>query len=101
MEARLANRIDGLEVKIDDIQDAIGDALMLSTDTLADQLKDHEHRLIVLERHAAECPWCRRAAPEMSAPAARVVVCSSAWAAMVPRIGADAYQEGRATGCLA
>jgi hypothetical protein len=52
-EAHLTTRIDGLEVKIDDIQDAVGDAIILATDTLDGQLHDHERRLTVLERHAA------------------------------------------------
>jgi hypothetical protein len=45
--------IDGLEVKIDDIQDAVVDAIILATDTLDGQIQDHEHRLTVLERQAA------------------------------------------------
>ena len=53
LETRLTNRIDGIEAKIDDIQDAVGDAIILATDTLDGQLQDHEHRLTVLERQAA------------------------------------------------
>ena len=53
METRLINRIDGLEAKLDDIQDAVGDAIMLATGTLDGQLQDHEHRLTALERQAA------------------------------------------------
>jgi len=52
VEAHLTTRMDGLEVKIDDIQ-AVGDAIILATDTLDGQLHDHEYRLTVLERHVA------------------------------------------------
>jgi hypothetical protein len=53
LDGRLTKRIDGLEFKLEDIQDAVGDAIMLATDTLDGQLQDHEHRLTALERQAA------------------------------------------------
>ena len=45
--------------------------------------------------------WVRGVDTILSALAARVAVCSSAWTDLVPGTGAVAYQEGRAAGCLA
>jgi len=42
-----------------------------------------------------------RATPKMSALTDRVAVYRSAWTDLVPRTGADLYQEGRAAECLA
>lgn len=55
VEQRLTARIDGLDDKIDQVQDAIADTLVQVTEALdmTEQAHDHETRLRRLEHRAA------------------------------------------------
>ena len=51
--ASIKTDVSRLEQKIDSLQDAVSDAITTSNDATHEQLDNHEHRLVKLERRLA------------------------------------------------